>query len=85
MLLTRIEKIGDSTVLLLTDEMLKLLNIGSGDEVEVSAEADRSLVIRSPKESERKRMIEKAAGNVLRRRESVYRKLAEGVAGKTII
>ncbi len=28
MLLTRIEKIGDSAVLLLTDEMLKLLDIG---------------------------------------------------------
>ncbi len=27
MLLTRIEKIGDSAALLLTDEMLKLLNI----------------------------------------------------------
>ncbi len=80
MLLTRIEKIGDSAALLLTDEMLKILNIGFGDEVEVSAEADRSLVIRSPNESERKRLIEKATGNVLRHRESAYRRLAEGVS-----
>ncbi len=78
MLLTRIEKIGDSAALILTDEMLKLLNIGFGDEVEVSAGTDRSLVIRSLNESERKHLIEKAAGNVFRQRESVYRRLAEG-------
>ncbi|RLC02339.1 MAG: hypothetical protein DRI57_30175 [Deltaproteobacteria bacterium] len=82
MLLARIEKIGDSAALFLTDEMLKLLNIGFGDEVEVevSADTDRSLVIRSLNESERKCLIEKATGNVLRRRESVYRRLAEGVS-----
>ncbi len=80
MLLTRIEKIGDSAALLLTDEMLKLLNIGFGDEVEVSAEGECRLVIRSLNESERKRLIEKATDNVLRRRESVYRRLAEGVS-----
>ncbi len=79
MLLTRVEKIGDSAALLLTDEMLKILNISFGDEVEVSAETDRILVVRSPNESERKRLIDKATGNVLRRRESVYRRLAEGV------
>jgi len=79
MLLTRIERVGDSAALLLTDEMLKLLDIGFGDEVEVSAEADRRLVIRSRNESERKRLIEKATNNVLKRRESVYRRLAEGV------
>jgi antitoxin component of MazEF toxin-antitoxin module len=80
MLLTRIEKIGDSAALLLTDEMLKLLNIGFGDEVEVSADTDRTLVVRSLNESERKRLIEKATGNVFRRRESVYKRLAEGVS-----
>ncbi len=79
MLLTRIEKIGDSAALFLTDEMLELLNIGFGDEVEVSAETDQSLVVRSPNESERRRMIEKATDNVLIRRKSVYRRLAEGV------
>lgn len=80
MILTRIEKIGNSAALLLTtDEILKLLNIDFGDEVEVSAEADRSLVVRSLDESERKRMIEKATGNVFRRSESVYQRLAEGV------
>ena len=60
MLLTRIEKIGDSAVLFLTDEMLKLLNISFGDEVEVSAGTDRTLVVRSLNESERRRLIEKA-------------------------
>ncbi len=79
MLLTRIEKFGDSAALILPNEMLKLLNIGCGNEVSVSAEKDCSLVVRSLNESERKRLIEKATGNVLRRRESVYRRLAEGV------
>ncbi len=82
MLLTRIEKIGDSAVLPLTDEMLKLLNINFGDEVEVLAEADHKLVIRSLNESERKHLIEKATNNVIKRRESVYQKLAEGVQEK---
>ena len=83
MLLTRIEKIGDSAALFLTDEMLKLLNIGFGDEVEVSADTDRTLVVRSLNESERRRLIEKATGNVLRHRENVYRRLAEGVSEGT--
>jgi hypothetical protein len=38
MLLTRIERVGDSAALLLPYEMLKLLNLCFGDEVEVSAE-----------------------------------------------
>ena len=80
LLTTRIEKIGDSAALLLTDEMLKLLDIGFGDEVEVSAEAGRGLVVRSRNESERKHLIEKATHNVLRHRESAYRRLAEGVS-----
>ena len=81
MSLIRIEKIGDSAALLLTDEMLNLLGIGLGDEVEVSV-ADRRLVVRSRNESERQHMIEKATDNVLRRRESVYQRLAEGVSEK---
>ena len=81
MSLIRIEKIGDSAALLLTDEMLNLLGIGLGDEVEVSV-ADRRLVVRSRNESERQRMIEKATDNVFRCRESVYQRLAEGVSEK---
>ena len=38
MLLTRIERVGDSAALLLPYEMLKLLDLCFGDEVEVSAE-----------------------------------------------
>ncbi len=82
MLFSRIEKIGDSAALLLTDEMLQLLDIDFGDEVEVSAEADRRLVVRSRNKSERKRLIEKATDNVFRNRESAYRRLAEGVSEK---
>lgn len=51
---TRTEKIGDSPALLLTDEMLKLLDIGCDDEVEVSAGKDRSLIVRSLSEWLRK-------------------------------
>ncbi len=78
MSLARIEKIGDSAALLLTDEMLNLLGIGLGDEVDVSI-SDRELVIRPRNELERRRMIEKATDNVFSRRESVYRRLDEGV------
>ena len=62
--------------------MLKLLNISFGDEVEVSAEADHTLVVRSLDESKRKHLIEKATNNVIKRRESVYQRLAEGVQEK---
>ncbi|MDM8541676.1 hypothetical protein QUF90_11370 [Desulfococcaceae bacterium HSG9] len=78
MFLTRIEKIGDSAALLLTDEMLNLLGIEFGDEVEVSVQ-DRKLVIRSLNKIERQRMIEKAVDDVFKRRESAYQRLAEGV------
>ncbi len=73
----RIEKVGDSAALFLTDEMLNLLGVSFGDEVEVSV-ADQTLIVRSPHESERQRMIEKTTDSVLKRRENVYRKLAEG-------
>ncbi len=70
---------GDSAALFLTDEILNLLGISFGDEVEVSV-ADRKLVVRLPDEPERQRMVEKASDSVFRRRESVYRRLAEGVS-----
>lgn len=78
MLLTRVEKVGDSAVLFLTDEILKLLSISFGDEVEVSI-ANRELIVRPLDESERQHMIEQATNNVFNRRETVYRRLAEGV------
>ncbi len=79
MQLTRIEKIGDSAALLLTDEMLDSLGIDFGDEVEVTV-ADGRLVVQSLTESEPRHGIEKATENVFRRRESAYRRLAEGVS-----
>ncbi len=74
----RIEKVGDSAALFLTDEMLNLPGIGLGDEVEVSV-ADEKLTLYEP---ERQRMIEKTTDSVLKHRENVYRRLAEGVSEK---
>ncbi|MBW1615833.1 MAG: hypothetical protein JRJ49_04710 [Deltaproteobacteria bacterium] len=82
MLVTRIEKIGDSAALFLTDEMLKLLNVNYGDELEVSVEPNREFIRIARNGSKLKHRIEKAAENVLKRRESVYIKLAEGVSEK---
>ncbi|MCP4110530.1 MAG: hypothetical protein GY749_34245 [Desulfobacteraceae bacterium] len=56
--------------LCLTDEMLNLLGVSFGDEVEVSV-ADQTLIVRSPHEPERRqRMIEKTTDTVLKRRET---------------
>ncbi len=77
MSVTQVKKIGNSVVLLLTDEILKLLNIRADDEVDITVQ-NRILIISPLNETERKQKIDNAVRNTFRRRESAYRRLAEG-------
>ena len=74
----QIKKVGDSVVLLLTDEILKLLNICADDEVDITVQ-NRILIMSPLNEKERKQKIDNAVQNIFGRRESAYRRLAEGV------
>lgn len=74
---TQIKKIGNSAVLLLTDEILKLLDICADDEVDITVR-NRILIMSPLNETERKEKIDNAVRNIFGRRESAYRRLAEG-------
>jgi antitoxin component of MazEF toxin-antitoxin module len=68
---------GNSAVLLLTDEILKLLDICEDDEVDIIVQ-NRTLIVSPLNETERKQKIDNAVRNIFRRRESAYQRLAEG-------
>jgi putative addiction module antidote len=74
---TQIRKIGNSFGLLLTDEILKLMDIRADDEVDITVE-NRILIISPLNEKEREQKIDKAVENIFKRRKSAYQRLAEG-------
>jgi antitoxin component of MazEF toxin-antitoxin module len=75
---TQIKKIGNSLGLLLTDEILKLLDICVDDEVDITVK-DRVLIISPLNEKERKQKIDNAVQNTFKCRKTAYQRLAEGV------
>ncbi|HAO19501.1 MAG TPA: hypothetical protein DCQ37_02765 [Desulfobacteraceae bacterium] len=75
---SQIKKIGDSVGLLLTDEILKLLDICADDEVDITIQ-NRILIMSPLDEKERKQKIENAVQSTFRRRKTAYQRLAEGV------
>lgn len=75
---TQIKKIGNSLGLLLTDEILKLLDICVDDEVDITVK-DRVLIISPLNEKERKQKIDNVVQKTFKRRKTAYQRLAEGV------
>ena len=73
----RITASADSTTLLLPQEMLDIMGIGEGDEVDVAV-VERTLILRPLDEAARARKIEEAACSVLERRASALEELAKG-------
>lgn len=73
----QIKKIGNSFGFLLTDEILKLMDINADDEVDITVK-NRILIISPLNEKERKQKIDDAVQNTFRRRKSAYERLAEG-------
>lgn len=75
----QVQKIGDTVALLLTAELLELIGVRLGDEVEMTVENKKLIVSLPDEEAERQEKIEKAMQDVFQRRSSVYQKLAKGV------
>jgi antitoxin component of MazEF toxin-antitoxin module len=76
----RITTSGNSAALVLSQDLLGLMGVGAGDEVDVSL-VDRTLVVRPILEMERSAKVQSAIDEVFRRDAGLLRRLAEGVTG----
>ena len=73
----RITTAGDSAAVILSQEILDVMGVKVGDEVDVSV-VDRTLILRSLDEAERARKIDAATKDIFERRRSAYEELAGG-------
>jgi antitoxin component of MazEF toxin-antitoxin module len=73
----RITASENPATLLLPQEMLDMMGVTDGDEIDVSI-VDRTLILRSLDEAERAQKIGAATEAVLERRRSAYEELAKG-------
>jgi antitoxin component of MazEF toxin-antitoxin module len=73
----RITATENSTTLLLPQDILDMMGVGDGDEIDVSV-VDRTLIIRPLDEAERARKFESATQSVFEQRKSAYEELAKG-------
>jgi putative addiction module antidote len=78
MLTKKITQLGNSAAIVLPKDILALMNIGIGDEVELTM-MDKTLVVKSISEKERQEIIKNAADKVFLRRKSMLQHLAKGV------
>jgi antitoxin component of MazEF toxin-antitoxin module len=75
----QIKKVGNSAALLLTEEIMKLLAIQIGDEVDIRVK-DRKLIIQPSDDILREQKLLDVTSNVFERRKSAYQQLAKGVS-----
>ncbi|HMF54939.1 MAG TPA: hypothetical protein VK619_01150 [Pyrinomonadaceae bacterium] len=73
----RITASENPATLLLPQEMLDMMGVNDGDEIDVST-VDRTLILRSLDEAERAQKIGAATESVFERRRSAYEELAKG-------
>jgi antitoxin component of MazEF toxin-antitoxin module len=73
----RIMASDDSATVLLPQEILDVMGVSDGDEIDVSV-TGRTLTLRSLVEAERARKIGAAADAVFERRRAAYEELAKG-------
>jgi putative addiction module antidote len=78
MLTKKITQLGNSAAIVLPKDILALMNIGIGDEVELTM-IDKTLVVKSISEKERQEIVKNAADKVFLRRKSMLEHLAKGV------
>ncbi|HEX3902519.1 MAG TPA: hypothetical protein VH853_06695 [Polyangia bacterium] len=76
----RITTSGNSAALVLSQDLLGLMGVGAGDEVDVSL-IDRTLIVRPISETERSAKVQGAIDEVFRRDAGLLRRLAQGVTG----
>ena len=77
MLRKKISSVGNSAAIVLSREVLKLMNLEIGDEVELSV-LDQALIVRSAQEADRSERVRRAADRVFVRRKGLLARLAEG-------
>jgi antitoxin component of MazEF toxin-antitoxin module len=73
----RISTSGNSAALVLSQDVLGLMGIAAGDEVDITL-VDRTLVVRPVVEPDRERRVAEAMDLVFSRRRSLLRRLGEG-------
>jgi putative addiction module antidote len=73
----RIMAAGDSSTVVLPKEVLDMMGVKAGDEIDLSV-VDRTLIVRSLDEVERARKIDDITDAVFERRKSAYEELAKG-------
>lgn len=82
MLTKKITAVGNSGAVLLSKDLLAILDVKIGDEVEVKV-VDDALMLRSIKPDERKEKFNLSAKRVLEKRRSALARLAEGASDKS--
>jgi len=73
----RIMAAGDSSTVVVPIEVLDMMGVKAGDEIDLSV-VDRTLIVRSLDEAERARKIDDITDAVFERRKSAYEELAKG-------
>jgi len=77
MLIRKITTTGNSAALVLSQDLLGLMGLAVGDEVELQL-VDRTLLVRPRSEAEQAQRVHAAMEDVLHRRKRLLTKLAEG-------
>ncbi|MBV9926081.1 MAG: hypothetical protein JOZ96_13770 [Acidobacteria bacterium] len=77
----KVTAVGNSAAIVLSRDLLQLLDLEIGSEVELSV-TDKTLVVRSAREAERAERVKAAADRVFERRRGLLKKLAEGAGGE---
>ncbi len=73
----QITAVGDSAALLLPQEILELMGVHVGDELDIEV-VDRKLILRPLNEVEREQKFKSTTEAIFERRKSSYQRLAEG-------
>jgi len=73
----RITAAEDSSTVILPKEVLDMMGVEDGDEIDLSV-VDRTLIVRPSDEAERAGKVGAATKAVLERRKSAYEELAKG-------
>ena len=81
MLTKKITQLGNSAAIVLPKDILAMMNLGIGDEVEIKM-VEKTLVVKPLSENSRQELFETALNQVMIRRKSMLENLAKGVDEK---
>jgi putative addiction module antidote len=81
MLTKKVTQLGNSAAIVLPKDILAMMNIGIGDEVELSL-VDKSLVVKPLTEKARQELFQIALQSVMVERKDLLERLAKGVDEK---